>query len=128
MIKTKAVIEILGTPKEHVESTLEKVIEQIKKDYKVLSETTYKAEEIDKLWSSFADLKIEFPSPEKIFDFCFDFMPSSIEIISPDNLQINALKLTDNINDLIAKLHKYDMFIKNLRAENILLKRKTNSS
>lgn len=125
MIKAKAVVEILGTPKEHVESTLEKIKEQIKKDYKLLSETTYKAEEVKKLWSSFMDLEIEFPSTNKIFDFCFDFMPSSIEIISPKDLKINSQDLTDNINDLIAKLHKYDLFLKNLRAENILLKRKS---
>lgn len=125
MIKAKAVIEILGTPKEHVESTLEKVIEQINKDYKLISKTTYKAEQIDKLWSSFADLEIEFPSTNKIFDFCFDFMPSSIEILSPKDLKIESQDLTNNINDLIAKLHRYDMFLKNLRAENILLKRKS---
>ena len=49
-------------------------------------------------------------------------MPSSIEILGPSELKIDNLSMNGLLNDLIARLHRYDMFLKNLHAENIVLK------
>lgn len=126
MINALIVIEVLGAPKEHVENTLKIVLEKLKKEdgIKVLKETGYKAEPFKQLWSTFADIEIEVRDIERLIGVCFDYMPSSVEISNPSLLQIGARSINILVNDLLARLHKYDMLIKNLNAENILLKRK----
>jgi len=124
-IQTKIVIEILGTPKEHVEKTMKDVIEKLKneKDVKMLRETTYEAEQIEKMWSTFSDLEIEVEDVSKLIGICFDYMPSSIEILEPHKMDLETVKLSELFNDLMAKLHKADMLLKNAIAENTMLKK-----
>ena len=126
MTKTQAkiVIEILGTPKEHVENTMKMIVEKLKneEDVKLLRETTYKAEQLEKMWSTFSDLEIEVEDISKLIGISFDYMPSSIEILEPPKMNIETIKITDLLNDLLAKLHKADMLLKNAIAENKMLK------
>lgn len=128
-VKARIVVEIAGTPKEHVEETMKMVIDKLKefKGVKLLKETTYKAEQVEQLkgmWSSFSDLDIEVDNVEILAAVCFDFMPSSVEILKPEKLEMESKVIMDVFNDLLAKLHQYDMVVKNLNAENILLKKK----
>ena len=123
-ITAKVVLEILGSPKDHVEETMKIVIIKAKESFKLLSEKTYETEEIEGLWSTFSELEISFKSMDKMIGFCFDFMPSSIEIIEPLNFSLKCTDISNTMNDLLAKLHRYDMVVKNLNAENIILKKK----
>jgi len=122
----KAVVEILGTPKEHVEDTIRHVVEKIKEQFKVINDVVYDAVEVKGLWSSFVDVEIEVKNFDDIIGICFDYMPSSIEIIKPEEFSITNNQIMDFLNDLIARLHKYDMVVKNLRAENLVLKKRIN--
>jgi len=124
-VQAKIVIEILGRPKEHVEDTMKKIVDKLKDEEKVklLKETTYKAEEIEKMWSTFSDLEIEVEDVSQLVDICFDYMPSSIEILEPHKMDLETKKVSDLLNDLMAKLHKVDMLLKNTVAENNVLKR-----
>jgi len=123
-IQAKIVIEILGMPKEHVEDTMKKVIEKLKGEegVKILKETTYKAEQVEKMWSTFSDLEIEVDDVSRLTGICFDYMPSSIEILAPHKVDLETAKITDLLNDLLAKIHKTDMMLKNAIAENSMLK------
>lgn len=123
-IKAKIVIEILGTPKEHVEKTMNLIIEKLKKekDVKLLKETTYKAEKVKELWSTFSDLEIEVKDMQKLIGVCFDYMPSSVEIMDPLKMSLETKYIEEMFNDLLAKLHKVDMVLKNALAENKFLK------
>jgi len=128
-IRALIVIEVLGSPKEHVENVMKQIIEKLEKEkgIKLIEQTTYKAEQQkNKLWSTFADIELYAESIERLLGLCFDYMPSSVEIIEPDELKIKSIDLTNFINDLQARLHRYDMLIKSLNAENILLKRELN--
>ncbi len=100
------------------------ILENIKKnkEIEVIDSTIAPPEQIEKFFSSFAELEIKFNNLAQIMGFSFDFMPSSIEIIGPTSLSIDSISATGLINDLIARLHRYDMFLKNLHAENIVLK------
>jgi len=77
-----------------------------------------------KLWSNFAELELQVKEMGALIDFCFDFMPSSIEILEPEKIDGAREPLTNLLNDLIGRLHQYDMLLKNLHAENIMLKKK----
>jgi uncharacterized protein (DUF2344 family) len=125
-IQAKIVIEILGTPKEHVEETIKKVIENLKKEegVKLLKEVTYKAEKIKEMWSTFSELDLELEDVTKLVGICFDYMPSSVEIIEPLKMNIETTMISELLNDLLARLHKTDMLLRNAIAENQLLKQK----
>jgi len=61
---------------------------------------------------------------QKLSDICFDYMPSSIEVLDPAGMEMDMGMFSDMLNDLIARMHKYDMLVKNYNAENTLLKEK----
>jgi len=125
-ILARIILEIVGAPKDHVEKVLKLVMDKIEKEQgvKIINGEVFEAKEIkDKLFSSFAEAELELESTNKLLDFCFDYMPSSIEILSPTKLSLGAENLGNILNDMLAKLHKYDLVLKNIHAENILLKR-----
>jgi len=126
IIRARTVIEVLGKPKEHVVSTLKEYIGKIKEDqnFKVITEHTEEAVEQDEgMFSTFVELEIETKLYSNLAGFCFDYMPSSIEIVEPDKLTLKAADMSDLMNDLQAKLHTLDMGVKQLRNENTFLKR-----
>lgn len=125
-IQTRAIIEMLGAPKEHIQETLRLYIEKIKNEEKniVVKKVEYaEPKEMQNLFSVFAELELDFADLSTMVYFCFDYMPSSIEVFAPDEVAYNTTDLTDFLNDLQARLHKFDMLIKNLSAENKVVKK-----
>ena len=117
---------MLGKPKEHLESTLKKYIENLKKDKKIIIiEEDYAKPEAkeNEMFSTFVELEALMRNTGKIIDFCFDYMPSSIEVIEPASLIYKNNELANILNDLQTRLHKYDMMVKNFSQQNKLLKR-----
>ncbi|MBI4448366.1 hypothetical protein HY643_05285 [Candidatus Woesearchaeota archaeon] len=130
-IVARILMEVMGSPKEHIEKTLKNLMEKMKteRDIKVLKYKVFEAEQLEnKMWSTFAEVEVETNQLKRLWDLCFDYMPSSFEILEPEELRFNMKNLGDVLNDLMARLHKYDMIIKNLHAENILLKKEKEKS
>ena len=130
-IVSRVIIEILGAPKEHVENTMKMVIEELekRKEVKILKKDFAEAENVkdEKLknfWSSFVEVDLESEDIESLIGICFDFMPSSVEIIEPSDFRLNSRQVDDVLNDLLEKLHKFSMAMRNIHAENVLLKKK----
>ena len=128
-IKARSIIEIVGGPKEHVDKAMGIVIGKLKEDkeIKLLKEKVFEAKPLEgkrPLFSTFCEVEIEVKEMDDLFGFCFDFLPSSVEIYDPAQLMLKAESANDMINELISKLHQYDMAFKNIYAQNILLKRK----
>ena len=120
-ILARVIIEMLGTPKEHIEKTMNDFIETLKGEREVKTVHLEPAKEQENFFSIFAEIELYFPNLQTIFGFCFDNMPSSIEILEPANLAINNNTLSNALNDLQAKNHEVDMLIKNLKSTNKLL-------
>jgi len=125
-IVCRAIIEMMGAPKKHIEDTIKLYIGKIKEDYKDIEITNEfiskaKKEKDGKLFNVFAELDLEVFGYENLIWFCFDYMPASIEISEPEELRYSSRNLTDFINDLLAKLHKVDTTLKHLAAENQVL-------
>lgn len=127
-LKALAIIEILGSPEEHVKKTMQMILDKVKQypETKILNQKLFDPEKMgDKhLWSTFAEISMEVKKVQTLTGFCFDFMPSSLEIIEPEELPMQHHAVSDVLNDLLARLHQYDMVLKNIHAENILLKKK----
>ena len=120
-LQFRALIEVLGKPKEHVEKSIQSYIEKLKTDEKFSIKSSVfmdaKEQEKTKLWATFAELEIETEKLDDIVYFCFDYMPSSVEILSPQELTFNSQSLSFTLNDLQAKLHQVDMVAKQVKME-----------
>ena len=120
-MKTRLIIEIAGSPKEHVEEVMKQIIQKVQQEKKVLKYNIFEAEQRGKLFSTFTEIDIDFSNFEELIGFCLDYMPSSIEILD-EKIDIKREETENVVNDLLAKLHEYDMTLKNLKAELILRK------
>ena len=125
MIRFRAILEVLGRPKEHVENTIKTLVAKAKErhDVSVINEKFADIREEGKLFSTFVELEIVEKGKNNLSAFCFDFMPSSIEVDKPDQVILRNADLSDVYNDLQAKLHTVDMIAKKLNAENDFLRR-----
>ena len=119
-IVCRAVIEVLGKPKEHVEKAMQEYIGNLKKDerFKIIREdiAELKKQEND-LWATFTELEMEVKEIKDVVSFCFEYMPSLIEIIEPDKLTLTDKDFSDFFNDLQARLHQVDMIAKQVKLE-----------
>ena len=123
-IRCRTIIEVLGKPKEHVEKAIREYIEHIKKDSELvmLNEEYSETKEHDKLWSKFVELDLVIKGTPKLISFCFEYMPSSMEVMKPEHLILTNHELASFLNDLQARLHSVDRIVKELRAENDFVK------
>ena len=122
-LTTRMIIEVAGFPKEHVEEVMKKVVEKIKQEQKVLSDVVHEAKELKEMWGSFVELEITFKDLNDFTDFCFEYMPSSIDVLEPENFSFTSLDLSNLYNDLMGNIHRYDMLLKNFKATNTILRR-----
>lgn len=93
----------------------------------IVKKEIFEAQEIEemKLFSTFVEADIIFKNIEKFIGFCFDYTPSSVEIIEPYSFLLDARFFNAMLNDMITKLHKYTTLIRNLDAEYAILKKDT---
>ena len=125
-IHFSTILEMVGKPKEHVEATLADYIDQIKKSpkYEVISSTTNEAipvEDSQNLFSTFTEMEVLVLNMRTLFDFCFECMPASIEIIEPTNLSMRPNELSAAVNDLISRIHTLDMESKKLQQQGTIV-------
>jgi len=123
-ITARVIIQMMGAPKKHIVSTLKMYIEKIKEEHKgikILEEFKSKPKKEGKLFKVFTELELKAKDTSDLIWFCFDYMPSSVEVIDPTELIFKANDFTDFLNDLQDKLHRIDMNAKNLSAQNQVL-------
>ena len=123
-IRCRAIIEVLGKPKEHVEEAIKEYVNHIKEDTDLvaLKEDFSDIREQGNLWSKFVELDIVIKGTAKLIGFCFQYMPSSLEVIKPEHLIFSNTELSNFLNDLQARLHSVDMVVKQQKTENEFLK------
>jgi len=125
-ILIKIMLQIAGSPPEHIDKTMELVLEKIRgtKDAKVVKEEVYKAkpDETDtKVFISFSEIEMLVKNINVMTGLVYDYMPASIEILEPTELKFSSHDQTMFLNDILARLHKIDMVLKNNTAENKIL-------
>jgi len=129
MIHCKMIFEIAGKPEKFVNKTVTDQIKKIKEEnvevIKHQAHPAKKVEGVKDFWSTFAEVDFLAPNMMTIQGLIFDYMPSSLEILAPEDKIIDSVNnYTDILNDLIAKLHMYDNAFKHLQAENFVLKKR----
>jgi len=124
-ITARIILEVVGAPKEHVEESLNGAIKKLEKEDKIklLTAKTFESEELEnKFWSTFAEVEFKAPTMQEVLDVCFDYTPSTLEILEPAGIDMDTADLASLFNDLLAKTHQFIAVIKNYEAENALLK------
>ena len=121
-IHCRALIEVLGKPKEHVENALRGYLEKLKGDerYKVssLELVEAKKQEDAELWAAFAELEFSIEKIEHLSLFCFEYMPSSIDVVSPKELTFKEREFSHFLSDLQSRLHQVDLVAKQVNMQN----------
>lgn len=115
-----------GFPQRHVNQVIDKVVEKIKTEekFKVVSINKNEATQLKEFWTGFIELELLFNDLVTLNHFCFDYLPSSIEILNKESIDIQRETLTLVLNDMLVNMHKYNMHITNLNAENEVLRQK----
>ncbi|MBR9677578.1 hypothetical protein GOV04_05550 [Candidatus Woesearchaeota archaeon] len=124
-IQAVAVIELVGKPLAHVDETMAQILKAIKddKDLHVIKQSTAKPTEQGELFSTYSEVELLAKNMEALVGFCFDYMPSSVEIVEPATFSFQAANATTLFTELVGKLHHVDMVAKQLNAQNSFLKR-----
>ncbi len=116
-LRIRVIFEILGKPKEHIEQTLRDYIRSVKDNnaFKFISEEYAEAEEQeDTLWSSFAELEGYARNLQVLTWLSVNFMPASIEILEPLEINTTSKDIQEWLNDVLAKLHEVSLLTKGL--------------
>ena len=113
-IHARALIELVGKPKEHVEKALKEYVENIDNhpDIKLLKSDYAEIIEKDNLFSTFAEIEILVKNIETLTLFCFEYMPAQIEIFAPKKLTFTNVDIGQMLNSLQTRLHQLDLIIK----------------
>lgn len=124
-VHARVIIDMMGAPKEHIVQTMEILIKKIDDDENIVLVGAETADPIEKdtMWSLFSEIEITVKDIPQLIGFCFDYMPSSVEVLKPDNVKLAALDFAGMLNDIQARLHQIDMILKGVNAENRLLKK-----
>jgi hypothetical protein len=128
-IQARMIVEIMGRPVEHVKEALNTMVVKLgaEKGVKILDKKYHdpkQVEKVDNLFTAFSEVEIEFEGLNAFFGTVFNYMPSNIEILSPEKMKLKVDEINSLSNYLLGKLHNYDALSKRLMAErNVLVKK-----
>ncbi|MBI2041185.1 MAG: hypothetical protein HYT16_03730 [DPANN group archaeon] len=130
-IKASMIVEIAGSPQEHINYALNLMSEQFCKDMtevKILNKKVTQSEKMpqsERVFSGFCEFEIEVPDLAVLFVICKDYLPSSVEIYEPDSILFHREHMTEMFNDFAARLHDYDAMAKTLTLQKRFLLEET---
>lgn len=123
------IIEVMGRPKEHLVETLEKMSADVGNEKNItlvdkkIAEPTLVKDQKD-LYSSFAEVEVETTSAMDLFVLMFKYSPAHVEIIEPENVVLSNHNLTEALNEVTRRLHKYDEIARVIQMEKQILENK----
>lgn len=124
-IVAKVLLNVAGKPKEHVDGAMKTVIDNIEseKQVKIIKKKIMKAQKKEDIYfSAVAELDIKCDDAYILMGFCLDYMPSSVEIIEPEEIDFSSQDLTGLLNDMLSKLHNVNLSVGQIKSENDLMK------
>ena len=112
------ILEILGRPIENVKEAIQNIVAKMssEKGVKILNKNYHEpipVEGSEDLFTTFAEVEIEFDAIENYLGILFAYMPSNIDVINPERINITNVNLNDLGNRVVQRLHEYDAITKN---------------
>jgi hypothetical protein len=125
MIKSRFIIQAMGSPKELLMNTVNAMLDSFKKNFKTEDEHIEKPQKSGKeFYCSFIEITIAFKNLTELFSFMINYSPTSAEIIEPYKIEMSAGELENFANDFLAKLSETDKQLKTQISLNKILSRK----
>lgn len=127
-IKVHIMIEVLGRPPENVKEALQNISTRIgaEKGIKVLAKEIHEpiaVQDAKDLYTSFVEMDLEIDDLRTYINMVFTYMPSNIEFISPERIELKNTLVNEMSHTITQRLHQYDAIAKQMLAEkDILLK------
>lgn len=123
-IETSMVIEMIGRPKEYLQNTINQLMAVLESEseVKLLKKKVHEPKKIvnknfkAEMFSTFAEVEIKC-SLEKLFYIVSKYMPSHIEIISPENIKLTNIEVSTLMTEFARRLHKYDELAKGMNVK-----------
>ena len=128
-ITAMMIIEVMGRPKEHLIEILEKMGNDIdnEKDITVvekkIAEPTLVKDKTD-LFTTFMEVEVETTSAMNLFVLMFKYSPAHVEILEPESIVLSNHNLTEALNEVTRRLHKYDEIARVIQMEKQVLENK----
>jgi hypothetical protein len=118
-IELRIILEVLGRPPEHVTEALTGLILRLasEKGVKVIEKTIHEpvlVQDSKDIYTTFAEVHLEVETLANYFGIIFGYMPSNVEIISPEQITLPNVELNDLGNRLLGRLHDYDAIAKKM--------------
>ena len=128
-MQVRMIIEILGRPASNVTEAISGLLKRLEgeKGVKIQEQTIHEpvvVKDAKDLFTTFAELIVEMDSMQVFFSIAFAYMPSHIEIISPETFEMRNEDLTTAANAIVLRLHEYDSIAKRLVVDRENLVRK----
>jgi hypothetical protein len=127
-IKAMFIFEILGRPPEHIKESLSQLIDKlgefpgIKIENKKIHEPKpVENEKVKDFFTTFAEIEVSAEEINALINIIFNAMPSHVEIIEPNKIELNNFDLTNLLSSLTVKLHRYDEIAKTITIERNML-------
>jgi len=135
-IRVAFILEILGRPPEHISKILAELVEQLgtEKGIKVISSDIHQPKKIEgqkeetkevtveaELYTAFASIEIEVEELSNLLVILFKYMPSHLEFISPERLEVSNTELRDLLIDILSRMHRYDEITRTVIEEKNIL-------
>jgi hypothetical protein len=125
-LKIRVIFEMLGKPKEHIQETLKKYIENFKTDTTMFILKEFYGEPKEQqegLFSTFAEIEMLVANMQKITWLSLNFMPANIEILEPEEIKVSNREVGLWVNDVLSKLHEISLMTKSLVSKDKVIAR-----
>lgn len=128
-IQARLILEVLGRPPEHILEALRLLVEKISNEQgvKLIEKEIHEpilAKDAKDLYTAFVDVTLAFDNLEVFFNILFAYMPSNVEMIYPEKLNLNNESISLIANKLLQRLHNYDAIAKGVLAERNVIAQK----
>lgn len=129
-LRINFILEIIGSPKEHVTETLGLVLDQIEDnddiDVEVIDQGEPEPTE-DDYFSVFADVDATVSDITTVGHIVNNYNPASVELIDPPVVDLDRSSFNDLFADVLAKLHMQNTQIQELKGFKETMTRKLNA-
>jgi hypothetical protein len=123
------IIEVMGRPPENVTAALSEIINKISEEEgtSIISQKINEPIELENqkgLYTNYAEVEIEVKSPLVLSGLMFRYMPSHVEVISPENFYMTNVNYTELLSEITRRLHVYDNVARVLQMEKSIVEKK----
>jgi len=128
-IRAALIVEVVGRPKEHVTQTLEDITKKMgeEKGVEIKEKTIHDPVELKDhkdLYTTYVEIEVELEGILQLVVLMFKYMPSHLEVISPEKIALSNNEWGDILTAITRNLHQYDEVTRVLQNEKFILEKK----